>query len=146
MAVQIFRLEDPKPMEDAEIAELLLRAIQANRYSQVEAVFLQFAQMVGNPLVGFYVAIEEGKPVGCALMLLPDGPLMECPQIVLIYNRGSDEAREALVKAVVDFGKAAGYNKGWGINRTGASDEAMCRLFGYVGFTHNVATIIEYEV
>lgn len=95
---------------------------------------------------GVFVGIDEANNI-CALgiVILPSNPLFPIPQAVMFYNDGDASVADEVLRAGVDFVKAAGYNKGWAINASGKSDAVWSRSFKQAGTVSKVGSIMQID-
>lgn len=101
--------------------------------------------MLADPKVGCWLTVDAQKgPLAVVVCVLPQSAFMEQPQIPLIYSLDPEAKKLALAQAL-EFSKQAGYNKFWGINRSGYSDDQMAEIFEFAGFVHPVGSMLEYE-
>lgn len=142
----IIRMQSPQAFGNPIVWEFFLEAAKENKFSNPEGVVRDLANMVAQPEMGCFVALGPKGPEAVVAMLLPQSAMMECPQVILIFGRNREATAEC-VREALKFGIEAGYNRGWGVNRSGRPDEAFERLFGgHVGFVRPIGTVMEYEV
>ena len=100
-----------------------------------------------HPCSGLWVYLAGGEVRGAIAATLPDGgnPFFLLPEIYLNANWSGDPAvGRALIATVVDFVKAAGYNKLSAQDRSGARPGAQARLWRRMGVCVTpVATVYE---
>ena len=78
--------------------------------------------------MGLFITEEDGSLVGLSIVSLPTSRLDTCPQVIYLYNEGTLQAKDNLIKTTVDFIHSAGYNRFWAINYTGRSDTAWGKV------------------
>lgn len=142
--MQVVRVANPAPFQHELVREFFTEAAEANKISQPAAAVADLAGLISTPQLGCWVALTEAGPQATIAVMLPQNAFMECPQVLLVYGRDR-EATKAVVDEALKFSREAGYTRGWGINRSGGSDEAFERLFGHVGFVRPIGTLLEYE-
>lgn len=138
----IVRVTDPRVFAHPIAREFFLAA--AKEFSDPQAAVNDLAAMVIQSEIGCFVELGPDGPKAVIVVCLPQSAFMECPQVMIIYGT-EREATKAVVEAGLKFARDAGYNRGWGINRTGRPDEALERLFGHVGFVRPIGSVMEYE-
>lgn len=141
----IIRVDNPAAFENPLVRDFFFEAVKSHNFASPGAVVGDLINMLAQPGFACFVEVDEDGPQATIGILLPQSAFMECPQILFIYGKRPD-ATKSVVKAALQFGVDAGYNRGWGLNRTGKPDEAFGRLFSDVAKAHPVGTLLEYRV
>lgn len=138
------RLINPQALDHPVLRKFFEEASSACKNPNPKAAVDDMAKMVNNPSVGFWIAGKAWEPEAVIAVILPENSIMAAPQIFLAFSR-SREAMKAVTDPAIEFCRAAGYNKAWGINCSDGTDETMQRLFDFVGFVRPLGTILEYD-
>lgn len=140
----IFRVTEPAFLATQPMYDLFKEAYADYSLSKAEGAMAGLLPMVSEPTTGLFVGEEKGEFRALAVVLLPNTPLYDTPQVHHFYNGGSSRLRSELLTEMVGFVKDAGYNKWWAINQ-GGSDKAYERLARPYGQMKVIGSIIEVE-
>lgn len=140
----IVRVTNPAVFATPLVREFFEAATKANKFLDPQCLE-DLSQMVAQPEVGCFVDITDDGPGAAMVVMLPQSAFMDCAQVLLIYGKAHNSTDE-VVKAGLKFATDAGYNRAWGLNRSGAADEAIERLFApHVAYVRPIGTLMEYE-
>lgn len=138
------RVNNPEAFKQPIIADFFEKAAKACKLADPRGVVTDLAGLVANPKVGCWLSVDEKGPTAVIAVMLPQNSFMEVPQVMLIYSENREGIKDT-VEQGLEFCKENGYNRAWGLNRSGSPDEALQKLFGYVGFAKTVGNLMEYE-
>lgn len=141
--MQTGEVKNPKAMEVPAFREMVLRSLDPSPWGP-EAID-EFSNLIVNPKAQIVVSLENSAFVGISVALLPVSPLDNHPQVIHIYNEGSQGARRELVKATAAGIKDKGYDNFWAINFTGRKDAVWERTFKPEGWeVKPIGSIMEF--
>lgn len=125
--IHTVQVKNPKAMGFLEFRELIKRAFVVSPWKDID-VKSEIISLLNNPRMGVFVTDEDHNLVGLSIVSLPTSRLDTCPQVIYLYNEGTLQAKDNLIKSTVDFIHKAGYNHFWAINYTGRSDAAWSKV------------------
>lgn len=155
MTRELFRIREPEVFNDPEVVDLFERAFVSEMPSNARSVLTDLQSNIGDyVLVG--VAREKAtnplaryrndRLVGLVIAFLPTDNLFKVPTIYHFYSTGSNEMRNMMIDAVVDWVKENGYNKFLASNFTKRPDCLWKRLFRRAGKLEKVGSIYMFEL
>lgn len=129
------RVRNPKALAHADFQELVTEALShSSLYDAFPDEWLTSEDKVT-------IVCHDGEKFLGLLVVF----LFQIPQVVMLFAR-TTKAKQALVKAGVDFARDNGYNRFWAINGTDAPDSVWKRAFWRKGKAKKIGTIMEFEV
>ena len=122
-----FLIKNPNAVYFLGFKDLLQRAFAVSPWKDID-ITDEIKSIITNPRMGLLGTKENNQFVGLSIISLPTSKLDTCPQVIYLYNEGTMQAKDNLIKATVDFIHKAGYNRFWAINYSGRSDAAWSKV------------------
>lgn len=144
--MQILRLSNPAAFQHPVVYHFLVTAAESCNYGSPQAVIKDLAGMIENPSIGCWMAIGDDGPEAIAMVMLPQSAFMECPQVLMLYNKDMNSlALKGVTDKAIEFMKENGYTRAWGINRSGRSPKVIQRLCKGFGEATVIGELMEYK-
>ena len=129
--MEVIVLRNPAALQVHEIQHLVKQAIAVNPLiapAGFDSLARDLYEMVTNPDHFFIVGAEDGHFKTLMIGFFSISQLFPYPTITLIYNEGSKELRELVVRKYIDMKLERGYTQTLAINASGHSDEAWVKM------------------
>lgn len=143
---EAIRIQDPNAFLIPGLTELALSALGTSPLvPDPQAALLELVDKIAHPALGLFVVLEGDRLTAIALAEHNDSALSPGCGVLHFYNRGSNEARKALIDALAGFAREGGFTKLWGID-TGRRPGAFARLFRALGPAEPQGQLFEFDL
>lgn len=148
MSQRVIRVGNPATFAIPEVRGLFERGFANSPLTPTGfgPAIKDFENMTKDPLVGVFLAYDDGKFQGFGIVILPHKTLVPYPQILHLYSEGKPKISEGLIEAGVAYMKEHGYTKFWALNGSGKSDKVWQRALRKGGSARKLASLMEFEV
>ena len=146
--MQVIRARNPAVFKHPEVEALMRRAFLDRPASiDFDKAQADFEALINDERTGAFIGVDDDAVI-CAvgIIMLPQNALVSVPQALVMYNEGPAAVKNAVLDAVVDFVKQAGYTTYWALNRTGRDDAVWARAFRRAGDATKIASVMQFEV
>lgn len=148
--MNVARLRNAEAL-DAEPLQDLLREAMPEGTLVLPAGFDQHvdefkAMVADSDLNEVIVGTEKGEFRAMGWIAYPAGSLMDRPQVVHFYNKGTAKLRNAVIEEGVQAMVERGYAQFHAINATGKDDEAWKKAFSKAGEAEHVGSIFNFRM
>lgn len=127
------RVLNPAAFYLPDFAQLILDGLRSSSLVEdAESALLETIDRLGNPLFGLFVVREAAEHVGMVMLHNSPSALSPGCRVLHFYNRGSADARKALIEAVAAFAREGGNTRIWGIDMN-QRPGGFARLFKALG-------------
>lgn len=145
--IRVIRIREPRTIADPRIKALIMRAVVATSYpgTTAQAFYDEIAAGIGGHTQGVFVGFDEDRaPVALCIATLPWSAVMCWPQVNLVYSK--DRALSRMIgDRIRVWLKQHGYDQIVGCNLL-HDDEAFCRVFGHMGETKVIGSLVEARI
>lgn len=143
----VIRLKNPVSMEIPTLKDVFTKAFGQNAAVPVDidASMDDFRYMIESDRFGVFLRLDGFDAQGLCVMALPESKIFPYPTCLTFYSEGPKAVTDELIKAGVDFVKANGYTKFWGVNATGKPNAAWMKVFKQAGKERIIGSLVEFE-
>jgi hypothetical protein len=141
----LLRISNPRAFLIPEIQNFILKSLATSPIMpDAGAALMELVNYIELSILGLFLIREDGKYVGMALAENNPSALSPGCTVLHFFNEGSGDARKALIQAVIDFARAAGFTKIRGID-INQRPGAFARLFSAAGPVKVIGGFYEFQ-
>jgi hypothetical protein len=148
--MEVVELKNPRALGVAEVANLFKRAFEKVKFAApggFDSVARDIFEFVTNDNYFVFLGAEKGQFKALAMGFYPSNNIFPYPTITLIYNEGSKELKDLLVRKMVDTMVSMGYTACWAINASGHSDKVWLKaVVPNYGDAEFLGSVYEFKI
>lgn len=148
--MEVIELKNPRALAVAEVAQLFKRAFEKVKFAApggFDSVAADIFEFVTNDNYFVFLGAEKGHFKALAMGFYPSNNIFPYPTITLIYNEGSKELKDLLIRKMVDTMVSMGYTACWAINASGHSDKVWLKaVVPDYGDAELLGTVYEFKI
>jgi hypothetical protein len=123
---EVFRLLNPNALLSAEFVAFMREATASGaRFfagGDFDKAALEFFTAIGNPLMGIFIGVEDGRYKAFGMISLPTDKLLPYPLILHAFNKGSKKLGKSMLAQGLQFVKENGYTQTLAVNGSDRED------------------------
>lgn len=140
------RVLNPAAFYLPDFTQLVLDALSKSPLVRdSEAALFEIIEHLGDPRRGVLVAREAGEYVGVAIVENGSSALSPGTVVLQFHNRGSADARKALIEAIAGFAREGGNARIWGIDAN-QRPAGFARLFRALGPVETHGQLFSFDL
>lgn len=113
----LLRIQNPRAFLMPDLNAFVMKALSSSPLIEdADLALVELVDYVAYPQAGLYLVREGNQYVALALIEHTGSALTSGCTVLHFYNRGSHEARKALIDAIAGFARDRGTVKIWGID------------------------------
>lgn len=148
--MEVIELKNPRALLVPELANLFKRAFEKVKFAApggFDSVAADIFEFVQNDNYFVFLGAEKGHFKTLAMGFYPSNHIFPYPTIVLIYNEGSKELKDLLVRKMVDTMVSMGYTACWAVNASGHSNKAWLKaVLPDYSDAEALGTVFEFKI